>query len=87
MSLNTHFSTLFDYKKVFVLYAKQIGWPVSTRFGYQITKGLPNILNNFSQWNNLPKLTNHRPAIDNLMNCQNAPDFCTVKHQNPNVRI
>ena len=61
MSQINHYSTLFDsiqhystFKKLFILHAKQIGWPVLTRFGYRTSKQIPNI---FSQLNNLPKLT------------------------------
>ena len=32
MSQNAHYLTVLDFKKVFVLYVKPIGWPVLTRF-------------------------------------------------------
>ena len=54
------FDSIWQYlnlKKVFVSYAKWIGWPVLIWFGYRITKRIPNILNNISQLNNLHKLT------------------------------
>ena len=45
MSQNAHYLTVFDsiqhyltLQKVFVLYAQQIGWPVLTRFWYEMTK-------------------------------------------------
>ena len=47
--------TLFDLKNVFVLYAKQIGSPVLTRFEKRIMKQM--FVNNFSQPNNWPNLS------------------------------
>ena len=41
LSKNNNFLTTFDIKKLFVLYAKWIGWPVLTWFGYRILKKIP----------------------------------------------
>ena len=46
-----------NLKRYLFCMRKRIGWLVSTWFGYQILKLILNILNNFSQSNNLPKLT------------------------------
>ena len=34
---------ILTFKKVFILYAKRIGWPVFTQFWYQISKRILNI--------------------------------------------
>ena len=46
LSQNAQYLTAFDIiqlKKSICLYVKRIGWPVSSQFGYQIAKQIPNI--------------------------------------------